>query len=184
MHRRTWNEAAAGGAGFLALALLAASPACAFHRHCRDCDVIPWQWDDNQIPPQDNPPLPQGFELTVPIRSDRQDSGSSPNDAPLNRYREVGDALGRCWNPAPAVGNQHWGEITLRVSFKRNGAVNGIPRVVYVPETVDARVSADLRRSLLTALSQCSPLNFSPSLGNAIAGQIFAIRFTQQGPTS
>jgi hypothetical protein len=31
--------------------------------------------------------------------------------------------------------------------------------------------------SILAAVKACTPLNFTPSLGAAIAGQIFAIRF-------
>ena len=179
MAGRTPGGLIAMGAAAL-VAALAVAPASAFHRYCRAYDCrIPFEWEDQPPPLSDNPPLPQGFVLTVPV-------GREPADGPLrgdvlNRYADVAWALGRCWNPGPSIGGSRWGEITLRVSFRRDGRVNGIPRVPYMSGVADQSAGAELRSSLLSALAQCTPLHLSASLGNAIAGQIFAIRFVQQG---
>ena len=186
MDRRAGRVAPRQGARFVAIVMLAAStlsPAVASHRHCRYCEDIPWQWNDNESPSSENPPLPEGFVLTVPVPMDRQRAVAAPITN-LSRYRDVADALARCWDPTSAVGDRPWGEVTLRVSFRRDGRINGIPRIVYGPHSADQRDIAEVRQSLLSALSRCSPLHFSPSLGNAVAGQIFAIRFVQQGPLS
>ena len=175
------RAAATCGAAVLALAAAAVparTGASAQEWNCPYCDDVPWGWDDNELPPADNPPLPQGFALTVPIPV------RGPAAATLDRYGQVGEALGRCWDPAAAVGPRRWGATTLRVSFKRDGTVNGVPRVVYVADSADPEARSGVRSSLLAALDQCTPLHVSPSLGQAIAGQIFAIRFIQQGQPS
>ena len=187
--------------GAIVLGLGTMPDASARHRRCIECEEpsiddgsgfddkgpsfdrlyrdIPFQWDDNGPPASDNPPLPQGVVLTVPVGADgRTKLGPAP--ATLERYAAVAAALGECW-VAPSADNDHWGEITLRVSFKRDGSVNGIPRVIYPAGSADAGKAAGLKSSLLGALSHCAPLHVSPSLGNAIAGQIFAISFIQQG---
>ncbi len=120
--------------------------------------------------------LPHGFTLTVPM-------GPGPMPAapnPLTRYAQVATALGACWHP-PTPDDADWSDITLRVSFKRDGMINGLPRIPYVA-AADAARRAAVENSLLGALRACTPLPFSPSLGAAIAGEIFAIRFTNRTP--
>ncbi len=115
-------------------------------------------------------PLSHGFHLTVPI-------DNKPKAPPqLNRAYEVGRALGACWTPPLDL---NWTIITLRLSFKRDGSVNGEPRIPF-SDAGSAQQNSDLAHSLLAALKSCTPLPFSPSLGSAIAGEIFAISFTHQ----
>ncbi len=172
------------------LALLCATEAPAHPRHspCWDCDDIPfqdyipfqWDWDGGapeSAPPSSEVPYPQGFVLTVPVTPGS--ASAQPRDT-LNRYVEVGAALGRCWSGLLEPADAHWQDLTLRVSFKRDGTVNGIPRIVHVSDPADPQADARGRASLLSALGHCTPLPLSPSLGRAIAGQIFAIRFVQQ----
>lgn len=118
------------------------------------------------------PSLPHGFALTVPMGA-----GLKP-DAPatVTRFVDVGHALGACWVP-PA--DETWSAVTLRVSFKRDGSVNGLPRVPFV-DAADTEQKSELAQSVLAALKTCTPLPFSPSLGSAVAGEIFAIRFVNQ----
>ncbi|WP_131193885.1 hypothetical protein [Lichenihabitans psoromatis] len=189
-----------GVVGFaVTLGLCAPPEATARYRRCVDCiDVpnddgygdpdllfpgrpyenIPFQWDDGR-PASDNPPLPQGFVMTVPVGPDGH-SKLAAAPTTLNRYVDVASALGACW-VAPSAQDSRWGQITLRVSFKRDGSVNGIPRLIAAAPPSGRSTESDLKSSLLSALSHCAPLHISPSLGNAIAGQIFAISFVQQG---
>ena len=157
----------------LILAVAGAAPAGAWtHRRCLDCD-IPFQWDDPQDAPSfsDSPPLPQGFVLTYRIRH-----GDAPGPSgPIDRYAEVGAALAACWATNGATGD--WREVTLRFSFRRDGSINGIPRVQHLDAPGDAGAMDKLRSAFLSTLDRCTPLRFAPSLGQAIAGQIFAIRF-------
>ncbi|SRR5579883_776260 len=91
----------------------------------------------------------------------------------LQRLSDIAPALARCWTP-PAI--EGGGEVTVRLSFTSRGAIIGAPRVSY-SRAVAPEQRRQLRDSLLSALARCGPLAVSPSLGAAIAGRIFAIRF-------
>lgn len=125
---------------------------------------------------------PQGFALDVPVhpRADGSASGAIEPTRPLRRYREVADALAGCWNPPAMFGDTRWNEATLRVSFKRDGSINGLPRIPHTDEGLTATARSDLTQSLEAALRACTPLPLSSGLGAAIAGQIFALRFIEQ----
>ena len=127
-------------------------------------------------------PYPQGFVLDV--MTPTSDSGEVVNKSgiQLNRYREVADALAQCWHPPASFAGVRWQQATLRVSFKRDGTVNGMPRIPYVSEGLTPGARSDLTQSLMAGLHRCTPLNLSPGLGAAIAGQIFALRFIEQDP--
>lgn len=139
-----------------------------------DTDDLPPPVEPSR-PPEEAPvevgPLPHGFVLTVKVGPGTRTS----TPASISRYRDVATALGACWTP-PSL---DWGSATLRVAFRRDGTVYGLPRIPYVDAgTDDARRS--IVRSLTAALESCTPLPFSRSLGDAIAGEIFAIRFINQ----
>ncbi len=91
----------------------------------------------------------------------------------LETLREIAPALAKCWRP-PAV--EGVGEVTVRLSFDRRGAIIGAPRISY-SRAVGPEQQRRLKDSLLAALARCAPLPVSPGLGAAIAGRIFAIRF-------
>jgi hypothetical protein len=87
--------------------------------------------------------------------------------------RDVGASIARCWHP-PHEGD----EITLRMSFRRDGSVFGRPRITFMKAAGGADGAAELATSIYNAIEACSPLRFTPELGAAIAGRIFLIRFT------
>jgi hypothetical protein len=87
------------------------------------------------------------------------------------RVHGIATGIAACWRPADDD------QVTVRVSFTRKGAVIGEPRIVYVRSSGGAADDARLGQSLLTAVRDCTPLNFSAQLGSAIAGQVFDIRF-------
>ena len=140
--------------------------------------------DDNMPPPIGEPSplmedqlgddvaLPHGFSLTVPFGR----GGAPPVPATLNRFREVGPALAACWTPPAAA---PWSAVTVRLAFRRDGTIYGVPRVPFVGAATP-EIKSELAQSLLAALKTCKPLPFSPSLGAAVAGEIFAIRLVNQ----
>ena len=146
--------------------------------------LAPLRPDENLIPPfgepsplfddqiSSPPSLPHSFALTVPVRG--SDRPAVP--ATLGRYVEVGRALSVCWAPPPGAA---WSAVTVRLAFRRDGTIYGVPRIAFVDaETAEAKSA--LAQSLLAALKACKPLPFSASLGAAVAGEIFAIRFVHQ----
>ena len=122
--------------------------------------------------PEDLPALAHGFHLNVEVGIGR--TFAAPPT--LNRFVEVGQALGRCFAVPAGVA---WGSITLRVAFKRDGSVFGLPRVPY-SDAATPDQKTELAHSLLAGLKSCTPLPLSPSLGAAVAGEIFAVRFIHE----
>lgn len=122
--------------------------------------------------PEDLPAFAHGFHLSVKVGAGQ----SFTVPATLGRFAEVAPALGRCFAVPTGFA---WGSVTLRVSFRRDGSVFGEPRVPY-SDAATAEQKSTLARSLLDGLKRCAPLPLSPSLGAAVAGEIFAIRFIHE----
>jgi hypothetical protein len=89
----------------------------------------------------------------------------------VTHVQGIASGIVACWRPADDD------QVTVRVSFTRKGAVIGEPRIVYVRSSAGVADDARLGQSMLTAVRDCTPLNFSAQLGSAIAGQVFDIRF-------
>jgi hypothetical protein len=110
-----------------------------------------------------------------PAAAQRPGEGVAPKGT-LNTLVEIRDAIRGCWKWPPLSEVRQGMELTMRLSFRRNGEIFGA-RLTY--ETRD--VSDDERRLyygvLLQALTRCSPLPVSESLGDAIAGRPFTFRF-------
>jgi hypothetical protein len=88
------------------------------------------------------------------------------------RVHGIATGLAACWRP-PHEDDQ----VTVRLSFTREGAVIGEPRIVYARSSGGRADDAALAQSMLAAIRECAPLHFSPRLGAAIAGQVLDIRF-------
>lgn len=114
--------------------------------------------------------LPQGFTMTI------RREAAPPREGALRRPRDIGERLVHCWR-APGVGG---GEVTVRVSFDRQGRVIGAPRVTYL-KPGEGVAASDLRASIEAAFTACAPLRFTPDLGSAIAGRPFTFRFIAPG---
>ena len=99
------------------------------------------------------------------ITTDERRSG------PVDLPPEVGPSIAACWR-APHQGDQ----ITVQLSFKRDGSIFGEPRVNYVKPMNGSSAQA-LRASIFQAIDACLSLQFTPLLAANIAGQVFVIRF-------
>ena len=101
--------------------------------------------------------------------------------SPLNTIADIRKALRSCWQWPPANESRAGMGLTVRVSFKRNGEIFGA-RITYQSQQVSDEERSLYYRALLAALSRCSPLPLSASLGEAIAGRpmTFHIHDTRQ----
>ena len=88
------------------------------------------------------------------------------------RVHGIATGLAACWRP-PHDDDQ----VTVRMSFTRDGAVIGEPRIVYARSSGCAADDGGLGQSMLAAVRDCTPLHFSARLGSAIAGRVLDIRF-------
>jgi hypothetical protein len=101
-------------------------------------------------------------------------------DAPVNTLREISDKLRQCWKSPKLPPSRAEMQITVLVSFTRNGEILGRPRITY--ESPDATDDDRLqyRIAVMNMLQACTPMNFTDSLGNAVAGHPFAMRFNDR----
>jgi hypothetical protein len=97
--------------------------------------------------------------------------------APLNTIAEVFAALEACWVP-PALEQARAGmQITVQLSFKRNGEILGKPRITYETPNASDDERQSYRVAVAQALRRCMPLPFTDALGNALAGRPLTMRF-------
>ncbi len=117
-----------------------------------------------------------GITKTRPGQKDwqAQISGSETAAGAIDKPGEISNRLVACWKP-PALPVQQ--EVTVRVGFNRGGKAIGEPRITYTGGALNDSHRETLRRSILKAISDCTPLRFTPGLASAIAGRPFAIRF-------
>jgi hypothetical protein len=92
--------------------------------------------------------------------------------SPVTRVHGIAAGLAACWRP-PHDDDQ----VTVRISFTREGAVIGEPRIVFAQSSGGRADDAALADSMMAAIRDCTPLHFSARLGAAIAGVVLAIRF-------
>jgi hypothetical protein len=91
----------------------------------------------------------------------------------LNTLRDIHLVMELCWraNLPPTPEAVPGMTITLRVSFTRSGEVLGAPSFTFVTQGVSPQTRNLYQRAAANALNSCTPLPFSPGLGDAVAGQ-------------
>jgi len=98
--------------------------------------------------------------------------------AELKSVKDVGKTIEACWHP-PA--DSKGSSVTLRFGFKRDGSLLGPPRATSVQAEGDEKARKALVDAAVKAVTDCTPLAFSPDLAKGMAGQIFAISFASDG---
>jgi hypothetical protein len=114
--------------------------------------------------------------LIVPVQQGAPaNQGPTPPKGPLNTLADIGNALRGCWQWPPLEQIKSGMELTIQVSFKRDGQIFGA-RITHQSRAVGDDERALYHRAMAEALALCSPLPVSQSLGNAIAGRPFTFR--------
>jgi hypothetical protein len=98
-------------------------------------------------------------------------------ETPLNTLTEVGAALEACWVPPPLEQSRPGMQITVLMSFRRNGELFGQPRITFESPGASDDERLAYRLAVAKTRERCSPLPFSEALGNAMAGRPFTMRF-------
>jgi hypothetical protein len=96
--------------------------------------------------------------------------------AEVNTIREVFARLKTCWKPPPAS-RANPIDITVRVSFNRNGDILGHPRITYESEQATDNDRLLYRIALMEALQRCTPMPFTEGMAGAVAGRPLTIQF-------
>jgi hypothetical protein len=100
----------------------------------------------------------------------------------LNTLRDLFARLQGCWKPPP-LSRASPMDITVVVSFNREGHILGRPRITFESEQASDGDRLQYRIAVMEALQRCTPLPFTEALGGAVAGRPFAIPFrTRKSP--
>ena len=95
----------------------------------------------------------------------------------VDTIRDVFAKLRTCWKPPPASRANPGIEITVIVSFTRNGDILGHPKITYESEQATDNDRLMYRIAVMEALQRCTPMPFTEAMAGAIAGRPFAVRF-------
>jgi len=114
--------------------------------------------------------------LTTAVRG----AAAQTPQLPLNTLNEVSAALRACWVPPPLDQSRAGMQITVQMSFRRNGELFGHPRITFESAGASDDERLAYRVAVAKMIKRCAPLPFSNALGNALAGRPFTIRFTDQ----
>ena len=96
--------------------------------------------------------------------------------ARLDTIRDVVVRLHSCWTPPPRS-RANPIDITVVVSFTREGGILGRPKITHESEHASDHDRLIYRVAVMEALQRCTPLPFTAALGGAIAGRPLAIPF-------
>jgi hypothetical protein len=97
--------------------------------------------------------------------------------APLNTLKDIGAALQACWVPPPMDQSRPGMQITVQMSFRRNGELFGQPRITFESAGASDDERLAYRIAVAQMLQRCAPLPFTEALGNTVAGRPFTMRF-------
>jgi hypothetical protein len=94
--------------------------------------------------------------------------------AELKSVQDIGKAIEACWHPPAGIRDS---SVTLRFSFKRDGSLLGPPQSTAIRVKGDDKARKAFVGAAMKAVTDCTPLSFSPDLAKGMAGQVFALSF-------
>src|SRR5256886_16571729 len=95
----------------------------------------------------------------------------------LDTIKDIFAKLYSCWQPPPASRANPM-DITVIVSFNREGAILGQPRITYESANAGDNDRIAYRIAVMETLQRCTPLPFTEGLGGAGARRPLAVTFT------
>jgi hypothetical protein len=95
----------------------------------------------------------------------------------VDNIKEAFARLRTCWRPPPPSRANPDVEITVIVSFTRDGNILGRPKITYESENANDNDRLEYRIAVMETLQRCTPMPFTDAMGGAVAGRPFAIRF-------
>jgi hypothetical protein len=116
-----------------------------------------------------------GKALTIAALS-ASAAAQSPQAA-INTLTDLESALLACWVPPPMEQSRLGMQITVLMSFKRNGELFGEPRIVFQSREASETERSSYRIAVAQTLKQCASLPFTEAFGSTVAGQPFTMTF-------
>src|SRR3954447_3959014 len=96
--------------------------------------------------------------------------------AQLDTLKDIFVRLHSCGSPPP-LSQAEPIDITVVVSFNREGVILGHPKITYESEHASDNDRLKYRVAVMEALQRCTPLPFIEGLGGAVAGRPLAVPF-------
>lgn len=109
-------------------------------------------------------------------------SAGKTEPAQVNTIADVFAKLRTCWKPPPASRASPGIDITVVVSFNREGNILGHPRITYESEQATDNDRLMYRIAVMEALQRCTPMPFTEGMAGAVAGRPFAVQFHNRKP--
>jgi hypothetical protein len=103
-------------------------------------------------------------------------ASASAEPQQLDTLKDIFARLHSCWKPPP-LSRANPINITVVVSFNREGAIIGHPRITYESEQASDNDRLEYRIAVMETLQRCTPLPFTEGLGGAVAGRPLAVPF-------
>jgi hypothetical protein len=94
----------------------------------------------------------------------------------VDSIRDIFARMRTCWKPPP-TSKAHPIDITVIVSFNRDGEIMGHPRITYESQGATDNDRLQYRIAVMEALQRCTPMPFTETMAGASAGRPFAIQF-------
>lgn len=101
-------------------------------------------------------------------------ASATAQTGPLRTLADVSRRLYACWEPPLRADPRT--NVTVIVSFKRDGTILGQPKITYEWQGANETDRLLFRFAIMGALERCTPLSFSEGLAEAVAGRPFALR--------
>jgi hypothetical protein len=101
----------------------------------------------------------------------------------VDTIKDVFARLRTCWKPPPASRANPGVDITVIVSFDRDGNILGHPRITYESEGATDNDRLMYRIAVMETLQRCVPLPFTEGMAGAVAGRPFAVQFHNRRPS-
>ena len=95
--------------------------------------------------------------------------------APINTFKDLEAALLACWVPPPTEQSRPGMQITVLMSYKRDGELFEQPRIVFQSREASKAERSSYRIAVAQMLERCASLPFTEALGSAVAGQPFTM---------
>ena len=91
--------------------------------------------------------------------------------APINTFKDLEAALLACWVPPPTEQSRPGMQITVLMSFNRNGLLFGQPRITFQSTGTSETERWPYRVAVAQMLKRCASLPLTEALGNAVVGK-------------
>ncbi len=103
--------------------------------------------------------------------------------ARVDSIRDVYARMRTCWRPPPPDRASQDMDITVIVSFRRDGSILGHPKITYESAQATDNDRLQYRIAVMEALQRCTPMPFTQGMAGAVAGHPFAFRFRNRKPS-